>query len=159
MKTKLLLACLIAVFCATQVNAQGFVNKLKQKADEAASKALEKKAKEKVGISDDTNNTGQTCVRGDIVVRRIGGECTHLRRQHLQYLPANSHIEIIQDLLHGEPCILQFPRRIGGAGGGYVFIEILRETCCARSGKYEKEYYFFHNHSGCAVLTSLLTFS
>src|SRR5690349_3178423 len=60
MKTKLLLACLIAVFCASQVNAQGFVNKLKQKADEAASKALEKKAKEKVGISDDTNNNGNT---------------------------------------------------------------------------------------------------
>jgi hypothetical protein len=60
MKIKLLLACLIAVLCVCQADAQGFVNKLKQKADEAASKALEKKAKEKAGISDDTNNNGST---------------------------------------------------------------------------------------------------
>lgn len=56
MKNKILLACLVAMSFAFQANAQGFVNKLKQKADEAASKALEKKAKEKAGISDDTNN-------------------------------------------------------------------------------------------------------
>lgn len=56
MKKKLLLAGLIAVLFAFQADAQGFVNKLKQKADEAAQKALEKKAKEKAGISDDTNN-------------------------------------------------------------------------------------------------------
>ena len=53
MKIKVLLACLITVFFAFQANAQGFVNKLKQKADQAASKALEKKAKEKIGITDD----------------------------------------------------------------------------------------------------------
>lgn len=56
MKMKLLLACLVAVLCAYQADAQGFVNKLKQKADEAASKALEKKAKEKAGIDDETGN-------------------------------------------------------------------------------------------------------
>lgn len=53
MKMKVLLACLIVVMFAFQANAQGFVNKLKQKADQAASKALEKKAKEKIGITDD----------------------------------------------------------------------------------------------------------
>jgi hypothetical protein len=57
MKTKILLACLIAVLATSQVEAQGFVNKLKQKADEAATKALEKKAKEKAGISDDNQST------------------------------------------------------------------------------------------------------
>lgn len=56
MKMKLLLACLVAVSFATSADAQGFVNKLRQKADEAASKALEKKAKEKAGIEDDTSN-------------------------------------------------------------------------------------------------------
>ena len=45
---------MVAVLFAFSADAQGFVNKLKQKADQAASKALEKKAKEKVGISDDT---------------------------------------------------------------------------------------------------------
>jgi len=53
MKFKLLLACLVAVLFAFSADAQGFVNKLKQKADQAATKALEKKAKEKAGISDD----------------------------------------------------------------------------------------------------------
>ena len=59
MKTKILLACLAGVLFAFQANGQGFVNKLKQKADQAASMALERKAKEKVGISDepDTENT------------------------------------------------------------------------------------------------------
>lgn len=62
MKKIILLAGLVAVLFVFQADAQGFVNKLKQKADEAASKALEKKAKEKAGISDDTNNqnTGTT---------------------------------------------------------------------------------------------------
>ncbi|HET9486966.1 MAG TPA: hypothetical protein VFO54_06010 [Chryseosolibacter sp.] len=62
MKTKLLFTCLVALLFAFSANAQGFVNKLKQKADQAASKALEKKAKEKAGISDETdeqNNTNQ----------------------------------------------------------------------------------------------------
>ena len=59
MKTKFLLACLIAVLFASSAHAQGFVNKLKQKADEAASKALEKKAKEKAGIEDEPANEVQ----------------------------------------------------------------------------------------------------
>ena len=53
MKMKFVLACILAVLFAFSANAQGFVNKLKQKADQAASKALEKKAKEKAGIGDD----------------------------------------------------------------------------------------------------------
>jgi len=61
MKIKFLLACLVSVLFAFSANAQGFVNKLKQKADQAASKALEKKAKEKAGISDETEeqNSGR----------------------------------------------------------------------------------------------------
>lgn len=60
MKTKFVLTCAVAVLFAFSADAQGFVNKLKQKADQAASKALERKAKEKAGIEDtDTNdNTG-----------------------------------------------------------------------------------------------------
>jgi len=57
MKMKFVLTCLVAVLFAFSADGQGFVNKLKQKADEAASKALEKKAKEKAGISDDTQQT------------------------------------------------------------------------------------------------------
>jgi hypothetical protein len=56
MKTKLLLACLLAMSFAFDADAQGFVNKLRQKADEAASKALEKKAKEKAGVEDESEN-------------------------------------------------------------------------------------------------------
>lgn len=52
MKMKFLLACLVASFIGWSANAQGFVNKLKQKADQAAAKALEKKAKEEAGIND-----------------------------------------------------------------------------------------------------------
>lgn len=52
MKRKILLAYLVTAFLVSQAEAQGFVNKLKQKADEAATKALEKKAKEKAGIDD-----------------------------------------------------------------------------------------------------------
>jgi hypothetical protein len=58
MKKKFLLACFVAVFIGFSANAQGFVNKLKQKADEAAAKALEKKAKEKAGVED--SQTGDT---------------------------------------------------------------------------------------------------
>src|SRR5688500_12842938 len=54
MKKKFLLASLVAVLFAFSADAQGFVNKLKQKAEEAASKALEDKAKEKAGIEEDT---------------------------------------------------------------------------------------------------------
>ena len=57
MKTKLLLASLIALSLAFDADAQGFVNKLRQKADEAASKALEKKAKENAGIEDEPANS------------------------------------------------------------------------------------------------------
>lgn len=59
MKMKFLLTCLVAVLLGFSANAQGFVNKLKQKADQAAAKALEKKAKEKAGINDET-------VEGDV---------------------------------------------------------------------------------------------
>jgi hypothetical protein len=52
MKKKFLLACLVAVIFAGSAKGQGFVNKLKQKADQAATKALEKKAKEKAGIEE-----------------------------------------------------------------------------------------------------------
>ncbi len=55
MKIRILLACLFAASCVLQADGQGFVNKLKQKADEAATKALEKKAKEKVGIEEDNS--------------------------------------------------------------------------------------------------------
>ncbi|MEX1241300.1 MAG: hypothetical protein WEB30_16380 [Cyclobacteriaceae bacterium] len=54
MKMKFVLTCIVVLLLACSANAQGFVNKLKQKADQAASKALEKKAKEKAGISDGT---------------------------------------------------------------------------------------------------------
>lgn len=54
MKSKFVLTWLVVVLFAFSADAQGFVNKLKQKADEAAAKALEKKAKEKAGINDDT---------------------------------------------------------------------------------------------------------
>lgn len=60
MKTKFLLVCLLAVLFAVSGNAQGFVNKLKQKADQAASRALEKKAKEKAGIDDETDQGNST---------------------------------------------------------------------------------------------------
>lgn len=48
---------MVAVLFTFSANAQGFVNKLKQKADQAAQKALEKKAKEKAGISDENEGT------------------------------------------------------------------------------------------------------
>ncbi len=62
MKSRILLACLFAASCVFQAEAQGFVNKLKQKADEAASKALEKKAKEKLGIEEENagNPSGES---------------------------------------------------------------------------------------------------
>lgn len=61
MKIKFLLACLVALLFASSADAQGFVNKLKQKADEAASKALERKVKEKAGIEEESGseNSGQ----------------------------------------------------------------------------------------------------
>lgn len=65
MKIKFLLACLVAVFFALPSNGQGFINKLKQKADEAASKALDKKVKEKTGISSETEGQENTNNSGD----------------------------------------------------------------------------------------------
>ncbi len=62
MKLKFLLACLVAALLGSSANAQGFVNKLKQKADQAAAKALEKKAKEEAGINsepDQANSSGE----------------------------------------------------------------------------------------------------
>jgi hypothetical protein len=60
MKMKFLLACIVAIGCAVSSNGQGFINKLKQKADEAASKALEKKVKEKTGITEEEQNSANT---------------------------------------------------------------------------------------------------
>jgi hypothetical protein len=54
MKSKILLACMAASFMAFSVNAQGLVGKLKQKAADAADRALEKKASEK----NDQQNSG-----------------------------------------------------------------------------------------------------
>lgn len=65
MRMKILLACLFTLVFASSVNAQGFVNRLKQKADEAASKALERKAKEKAGISDEDQGTSVPQKGGD----------------------------------------------------------------------------------------------
>lgn len=56
MKMKFLLVCTVAVFIGFSSGAQGFLNKIKQKADEAATKALEKKAKEKAGIAETESN-------------------------------------------------------------------------------------------------------
>lgn len=71
MKMKFLSACLVAVLFAFSANAQGFVNRLKQKADEAAAKALEKKAKEKAGIDDsETENTNASDPSGSSAKNR-----------------------------------------------------------------------------------------
>lgn len=59
MKIKFLLTCFVAALFAFTAEGQGFVNKLKQKADEAASKALEKKAKEKAGVEDTEEQENQ----------------------------------------------------------------------------------------------------
>jgi hypothetical protein len=56
MKMKFLLGWLIALLFGFSANSQGFVNKLKQKADQAASRALEKKAKEKAGVASETED-------------------------------------------------------------------------------------------------------
>lgn len=55
MKLKFLLICLVAVLVALPAYPQGFLNKIKQKAEQAAADALENKAKEKAGISEDTD--------------------------------------------------------------------------------------------------------
>lgn len=55
MKYRLLLAGCLLLF-AFSANGQGLVGKLKQKANQAAEKALEKKVKEKAGVSDDSQS-------------------------------------------------------------------------------------------------------
>lgn len=62
MKAKILLASFAALLFTFSVNAQGIAGKLKQKASQAAGKALEKKAAEKTGINDNQNpgNTNGT---------------------------------------------------------------------------------------------------
>lgn len=55
MKFRLLLAGCAVVF-AFSADGQGLMGKLKQKANQAAEKALEKKVKEKAGIDDDQSN-------------------------------------------------------------------------------------------------------
>lgn len=60
MNVKLLLAGGIILFSFHTIQAQGLMGKLKRKAEEAAEKALEKKAKEKVGLSSDTNEQDQS---------------------------------------------------------------------------------------------------
>jgi hypothetical protein len=54
---KFLLAGCIVFFCA-QANSQGLVGKLKQKASQAAEKALEKKAEDKTGVNSNSNTGG-----------------------------------------------------------------------------------------------------
>jgi hypothetical protein len=56
MKRKILLVGIALIVAFTSASAQGLMGKLKQKAEQAAEKALDKKAKEKVGIED--TNTG-----------------------------------------------------------------------------------------------------
>jgi hypothetical protein len=57
MKSKILLAGTAALLLAFSANAQGIMGKLKQKASNAAEKALEKKAEDKAGVN--TNDNGQ----------------------------------------------------------------------------------------------------
>lgn len=59
MMNKFLLACFVLILSAGMVNAQGFVNKLKQKASQAADKALEKKVDEKTGTDSGNNPENQ----------------------------------------------------------------------------------------------------
>lgn len=60
MKMKFPLACVVAFFFAFSSNGQGFLNKIKQKANEAASKALERKVEEKTGIGSGTEEQTST---------------------------------------------------------------------------------------------------
>lgn len=53
MKSKILLAGTAALLVAFSANGQGIMGKLKQKASNAAEKALEKKAEDKTGVSSD----------------------------------------------------------------------------------------------------------
>jgi len=58
MKSKILVVGMLLLSFAFSMQAQGLVGKLKQKAEDAAEKALEKKAKEKTGIDAGTNQSG-----------------------------------------------------------------------------------------------------
>lgn len=59
MKRKLLVLITLCAVTFT-VTGQGLVGKLKQKAEQAAEKALEKKAKEKVGVDDNSSNNNES---------------------------------------------------------------------------------------------------
>jgi len=58
MKSKILVVGMLLLSFAFSMQAQGLVGKLKQKAEDAAEKALEKKAKEKTGIDTGTSQSG-----------------------------------------------------------------------------------------------------
>jgi hypothetical protein len=60
MHSKLLLASAAAILFAFPINAQGLVGKLKQKASQAAERALEKKAEQKTGVNTTDDNAGSS---------------------------------------------------------------------------------------------------
>jgi hypothetical protein len=61
MKSKILLASVVSLLMAFSVNGQGLMGKLKQKAEQAAADAAEKKAREKAGLnSGGSNQSGST---------------------------------------------------------------------------------------------------
>jgi len=58
MKSKILLIGIVTMAFAFSTHGQGLVGKLKQKAEDAAEKALEKKAKEKAGVNTGNDQSG-----------------------------------------------------------------------------------------------------
>jgi hypothetical protein len=58
-KSKILLTAIAVLSISIACSAQGMLNKLKQKASEAAEKGLEKKAKQKAGVPDNNQNQNQ----------------------------------------------------------------------------------------------------
>jgi hypothetical protein len=77
MKSKILLLGMIAGLCFS-ANGQGLVGKLKQKAGQAAEKALEKKAAEETGVSNDdsapgSGNSGNTSNPSNKPANKGGG--------------------------------------------------------------------------------------
>lgn len=60
MKSKILLIGIVMIAFGFSTQAQGLVGKLKQKAEEAAEKALEKKAKEKAGVNTGDDQSGSS---------------------------------------------------------------------------------------------------
>lgn len=65
MKSKILLVGAATLFIAFSTNAQGLMGKLKQKAEQAAENALEKKAKEKAGVNTGGNNSSGSTNSGN----------------------------------------------------------------------------------------------